>query len=63
MNLRVDPDICMGFRECTELAPRSFQWVEENHQSVAVDPPGDDDASLRRAVTRCPAEAIQVIEG
>ena len=63
MKVHVNPDICAGFGICTGIAPEVFELHEDGYAVVLVSEvmPEDED-TLRRAESQCPARAISISE-
>lgn len=57
----VDKAKCIGCGTCVALAPKSFKMDSDN-KSVALDPAGDDEATIQSAVDSCPVGAISFKE-
>lgn len=55
--LVVDKNLCIGCGSCVAVAPKSFK-MEDDGKSAAINPPGDDDATVESAITSCPVTAI-----
>jgi len=61
MKHKVDQDLCIGCGTCIALAPKSYKWNDAN-KSDAINPPGDDDDTVRSACDACPVTAIFIEE-
>lgn len=63
MKVRVNSDICAGFGICTGIAPDVFELHDDGYAVVLVSKvaPEDED-SMRRAESQCPARAISISE-
>jgi ferredoxin len=59
IEIRIDRTACQGAGACVRRAPRSFA-LDAERRSRALDPPGDDEATIRRAAAACPFFAIEV---
>ena len=59
--LKVDKDKCIGCGTCVALASKSFKMTDDN-KSVAINPPGDDEATIKNAAESCPVDAIKLGE-
>ncbi len=55
----VDHTACVGNAMCETIATKSFR-LNDNRQSQAIDPPGDDEAAILEAAENCPVSAIFV---
>lgn len=63
MKVRVDEEICAGFRVCIGVLPELFTMHEDGYAMVTTHdvPPEHEDAVLR-AASQCPSNAILVDE-
>jgi len=55
--LQVDKDKCIGCGTCVALAPKTFK-IGQDSKSIVIDPPGDDEATIKTTIDSCPVEAI-----
>jgi len=55
----VDHSACVGNAMCETIATKSFR-LNENRQSEAIEPAGDDPATILEAAENCPVSAIFV---
>ncbi len=55
----VEPTICVGNAMCETIATHTFR-LNDNRQSEAVDPAGDDVETILEAAENCPVSAIFV---
>jgi ferredoxin len=53
----VDKAKCIGCGTCVALAAKSFK-MDADGKSVAIDPAGDDEATIQNAIDSCPVAAI-----
>ncbi|MEE9208431.1 MAG: ferredoxin [Gemmatimonadota bacterium] len=62
LRVEIDRTLCVGFGDCVQAAPETFELDEED---VAVFKPGaaPDRERLIRACAECPVDAITVIDG
>mgnify|MGYP001611489277 FL=1 len=60
MNIVIEPEKCIGCGTCPALAPKSFKMNDETNKAEAINPPGDDENTVRMAVDSCPTAAITV---
>lgn len=63
MKVRVDPEICAGFRVCIGVSPEVFAINDDGYAQVIcaeVSPELED--LVRTAANQCPSDAITVIE-
>jgi len=56
-NTKVDKEICIGCGTCPALAPKSFKMMDDG-KAESINPPGDDDETVKSAVEACPVQAI-----
>jgi ferredoxin len=66
MKLTVDADRCMGHGRCWTVAPDLLTYDEEGFVSirgVVIDVPDDQLDAAREAVSSCPEQAPQLLEG
>lgn len=59
IKISVDKDKCIGCGACVAVAPKSFRLGEDG-KSVAIEPAGDDLATVKNAAESCPVEAIKI---
>jgi ferredoxin len=61
MKVRVDPEICAGFRVCLGLCPEMFELHDDGYAIVLLSevPPELEDM-VRQAARQCPSNAISV---
>ena len=55
--LVVDKDKCIGCGACVAVAQKSFKMTSDG-KSEAINPPGDDEATVQSAIDGCPVAAI-----
>jgi ferredoxin len=55
----VDPQACVGNAMCESIAAKSFRLNDER-QSVAIEPLGNTEAEILEAAENCPVSAIFV---
>ncbi len=61
MKVRVDADICAGFGVCLGLCPEIFELHDDGYAVVlAAEVPPQHEASVRKAVSQCPSNAISL---
>lgn len=64
MEIRFDPDACVGHGRCWSLAPEVYEPDEEGY---CQDPSGPVAVELhdaaRRGAASCPEDAITLVEG
>lgn len=53
----VDKNKCIGCGTCVAMAAKSFK-MDESGKSVALEPAGDDEATVQSAIDSCPVQAI-----
>lgn len=57
LKVKVDQDKCIGCGLCISLAPKSFKLIDDG-KSEAINPPGDDEATIKSTVESCPVQGI-----
>lgn len=63
MKVRVDPEICAGFRVCIGVCPEVFAITDEGYAEVEVaDVPTEHEDLVRTAADQCPSDAIFISE-
>lgn len=60
IGIRIDRAVCQGAGACVRRAPHTFA-LDEGRRSHVLDPPGDDEATIRSAANACPFFAIEVV--
>ncbi|MEE4212754.1 MAG: ferredoxin [Parvularcula sp.] len=64
MKVRIDPEVCAGFRVCIGVCPEMFAINDEGYAEVALtDVPPEHQALVRTAADQCPSDAISISEG
>lgn len=59
MKIKVDEEKCIGCGTCVVIAPKSFKLTDDGKAEV-IEPPGDDEATIKEAVDSCPVDAIEL---
>jgi ferredoxin len=59
LRIWVDHDVCVGNAMCETIAPKVFR-LDDNRQSVVVDPAADSVEKIIEAAENCPVSAIFV---
>jgi ferredoxin len=59
LTIRIDRERCMGSGNCAFWAPATFD-VGDDNVAVIIDPEGDDDDRLRKAIDACPTQALSI---
>lgn len=54
----VDPKLCIGCGTCVAIAGKSFKMNDQG-KAEAINPPGDDEKTVKEAVESCPTAAIK----
>jgi ferredoxin len=63
MKVRINSEICAGFGICLGIAPEVFELHEDGYAVVLVsDVAPDDEDTMRRAESQCPARAIYLTD-
>ncbi|MFA4830695.1 MAG: ferredoxin [Patescibacteria group bacterium] len=55
--IKLDKATCIGCGTCAVLAPKTFQ-MEDDGKAGVINPPGDDEATIKSAADACPVAAI-----
>lgn len=63
MKVQINSEICAGFGICTGIAPEVFELHQDGYAVVLVSEvaPENED-TMRRAESQCPARAIAIFE-
>ena len=61
LTITVDRDTCIGSGMCVAYAAATFDQDAEA-KAVVLDPPGDDDDTIRTAVEACPTRALTLTD-
>ena len=59
LEVEIDVDLCVGFGDCVEVAPTSFE-LDGDDLAAFVRPEDDTRARLLEACRSCPVDAITV---
>lgn len=59
MKIKVDKEKCIGCGTCVVLAPKSFKLGDDG-KSHPIEPPGDEEETIKEAVDSCPTSAIKL---
>lgn len=64
MRVKIDPDLCMGDRNCNKVCPDVFAYDEDKMLSIVKVEvvPAQFEEAVRRAARECAPGAIVVIE-
>lgn len=60
MNIVIEAEKCIGCGTCPALAPKSFKMNDETNKAEVINPPGDDENTVKMAADSCPTAAISV---
>lgn len=60
MKIKIDKNKCIGCGTCVALCPNSFNWDQTGLKVEAVNPPSDENSSLKDAAAACPVQAIEL---
>lgn len=61
MKVRVDEEVCAGFRVCLGIVPELFELHDDGYAiAVRTEVPPDLEDLVRRAASQCPSNAILV---
>ena len=61
MEVRVDRDLCEANAVCCGLAPTVFDLDDDEQLVIATTIAADDEDRVRKAVERCPKNALAVV--
>jgi ferredoxin len=61
MEIKVDPELCIGSGNCVHMAPGVFE-LDEADVAAVVDPNAAPAEDIRKAERSCPTAAISVEE-
>jgi ferredoxin len=62
MELRVDTDLCEANGVCEGIAPDVFRLDDDEQLEILTpDPPNDQLDLVRKAVERCPKNALELL--
>ncbi|WP_395337407.1 ferredoxin [Novosphingobium sp. BL-8H] len=63
MKVRIDEEICAGFRVCLGILPELFEIHDDGYAVVLSEQvPSEFEDLVRRAVSQCPSNAISISE-
>ena len=62
MEIKIDPDKCIGCGTCVAIAPKTFRMNDATNKAEVVNPPWDDDETIKMGAESCPTVAIEVSE-
>lgn len=63
MKVRIDEEICAGFRVCIGVLPELFEMHDDGYAVVTTcDVPPEHEDTVLRAASQCPSNAIIVEE-
>ena len=57
----IDEDKCIGCGTCVAVAPKTFRLRDDGKAEV-IEPPGDDEKTIKEAIETCAVDAIKLIE-
>ncbi len=64
MKVRVDPEICEAQGTCVRTCAQVFELDDEDNLHILTDTvPPEHHEAVRRAVARCPKQALSIDEG
>jgi ferredoxin len=61
LQITVDHNVCVGNAMCETFAANTFA-LNENRQSIVVNPEGDPEEMVLEAAENCPVSAITVVD-
>jgi ferredoxin len=59
--ITIDRDVCMGSGQCIMYAASTFD-IDADGIAIVVNPEGDSELDVQRAVQGCPTQAIRVTD-
>ena len=59
--IKIDREVCVGDRACTEEAPDTFA-IDDEGKSVVTNPDGDPPEHILGAAKSCPFEGISLYD-
>lgn len=62
LTVRIDRHLCVGFGDCVDEAPESFELDEEGIVAFREDPDAAGRERLIRACESCPVDALTVLD-
>jgi ferredoxin len=60
--VRIDRHLCVGFGDCVDEAPESFELDEEGVVAFRDEPNSDGRDRLIRACASCPVDALTLVD-
>ncbi|MCW2527494.1 MAG: 4Fe-4S single cluster domain [Pseudonocardiales bacterium] len=63
MRAEIDADLCMGYGECVQVAPRLFALDADVATVIGDQGDWQDEAGARLAAAQCPTQAITLTAG
>lgn len=60
MVIKIDPDKCIGCGTCVAMAPNTFRMNDATNKAEVINPPGDDEETIKMGVESCPTAAITI---
>ena len=61
LRIEVDRELCFGFGDCVDTAPRVFA-LDEDDKAVVIDPDGASIERIVEASQNCPVDAIIITD-
>lgn len=58
LKITVDKEKCIGCGLCASIAPNSFKLNEEEGKVDPINPPKDDEQTIKSAAESCPVQSI-----
>ena len=60
MEIKIDPDKCIGCGTCAAIAPGSFKMNDETNKAEVINPVTDSEETTKMGAESCPTAAIVI---
>jgi ferredoxin len=61
LRIEVDRELCFGFGDCVDTAPKVFA-LDEHDVAIVIDPGGASLDLIVEAAQNCPVDAISIVD-
>ena len=61
VRIEVDRELCFGFGDCVDTAPKVFA-LDEHDKAIVIDPDGASFDRIVEAAQNCPVDAITITD-